>query len=1159
VLALGGASTPDVSRAGAPPAPAQSCTAEAVRKYGGVDPDDIQWGDEVNVTVEAVVKCAAGTVSRLGITETLPPGIDRVDGIGRAPDAVSGRGLTWRFENPAVEPGVVRFTYRVYATPDWNGFDAEGKQTVAWPMALDLTAGGRETRQAAPDVQPMTVRERRDGLGCGLSRVREIRPTQVLAGQAFDVKLRVTLNQCAAFAHRTRQVTVLQPLRDADELLRLAQVHTALLDPQRVSPEKAMFGAVINLSEGPRVQMPTSEFIFVEDLVRALQPVPDGGADAAAGLRAALDLLADWPVHHEVILYITHPAAPRADPAAVSALVAEAARRGVELVAVCVGGGAAGAGDCDPALSYAYRPADLRVLRRDVVQGMMDKHRGPPLEVEAIEIEERLLKFVQVAPGSVFPAARVVGGNLLQWRVEGPAVGVPFEVGYRASIDIWGRLPIGIGGLARAVYAGGGQHSFDLPKGSITVDRDPNAVPKPCRPVVDKHARPARVPLGEPVEVRLDFGAECPTEFNLIDVMLVLDVSGSMSGGKIDDARRAALAFLDVVVPGLAQVGLVTFDHEIQRRLPLSASFDAVRAEIQAMQASGGTDIAQAIGAAGQELLLRRAGATPVMIVMTDGFNNGGPQPVLDAALQAKGQGALIVTICFGGQCDGSLPDVASAPQFYYEAVTADDLLQLFVDLGVLLRQMGLASARIVDELPAHMRFVPGSAQPPPTDVQAPAGGRGQTLVWDFADPPLGGVSVRYLAEPLILGEQPTNTRAVVNYVDDNSREGSAVFPVPLVETFIPVPKGPCTPALGKTADRTRVDVDDPVGIQLTVRLDCPRRGMPMDIVLVVDHSDSMRALDRLVNAKAAAGAFLDPLDPVETRVGLVSFSSDVTGRVPLTHSFGQVRAAVDALRPGGQTGISQALNAARDLLAARRPEALGAVILLTDGANTAGPELMLAAADRLKNTGTTVVAVCAGECDDALPAVASKPAYAFDVQESARLVALFRDLAFQLTRDKLRDLTVTDSFPTAIEVDPASFNPAPTGRAGDTVVWTFADLPDAGLALRYTVRPKVAGRVPANRFARLDYGFGLETGSAFFPVPVLEVGGAGGGTGTATPTNTPHPTPTPTVTRPPTSTGTPRVATPTAPSPTPTPAAGSPTRTPGGPFRCYLPVVARE
>jgi Mg-chelatase subunit ChlD len=1107
--------------------PAAGCQlAQTARTYG-VTGGSAQWGHEVDVTVHVAILCEAGATppTELVITETLSAEAPWVDGFGTPPDQVADRSLTWRFANPAVAPALIEVTYRVYATPDPARLAGDKPVPVSWPIKLELTVDGATTT-ATPELAPLLVRAP-DSATCALARSREVSPETVLAGEPFTVTLRLTLNRCPAFAQRTRLVVLLQPPGSAEEATRQELAVQALLTT--LAPENAAAGLVINAAAGPVVVRPTADYALVLDAVRAA-PVEPAGADAAAGLGAALGLLPAWAFHHSVVLYLTTGRAPAAEKVALQQQLGAARDAGVELVPVCVGGG------CDAGLSVAYSLADWPTVRRRLTGGLLEAHRGPPLVVNGLEVEDRLLRFVHVEAGSAVPPAEVLGGNGFFWRHVPASAGQEVVLRYRARVDIWGRLPLGAGGSAVVLYEAL-RHRFDLPRGSVHVVRKSSGETKPCQPEVAKTADPARLPLGDSVEVKLSFGAVCPGEVNPVDIVLVQDVSGSMSGGPLADAKAALLGFLNTVDSEGMRVGLVAFDHEIALRLAPSADLAPVRAAVAALQAGGGTDIALGLRDARNLLRGRRPEATPVVVLMTDGYNNAGPDPVLEESLDLRTDGILVVAVCFGGRCDPSLPDAATDESYYYSVLTGDELLVLFAELGAQLRQARLASLRIVDRLPANMRYVPGSAVPAPVFVTA------DSLVWDLVDPPAGGVAVRYRAEPLLLGLQPTNASATASYVDDRGRRGEAPFPVPQVETYIPGPEGPCNPSLAKVAAPARLNLGETATVRLTLAMACPKRQAALDVVLVLDHSASMGFLDRLVNVKRAAGVFLDGLDPAVTRVGLVSFGTDVTGRIGLTDQFGQVRGAVEALRPAGETGIGQALNAAREELGRRRPEALPVAVLLTDGGNTAGPGPMLAAAGRLKDDGVRVVTVCAGECDKELAAVASEPGYAFSVADSAALVALFQNLAADLSGTRPHDLVVTDAFPAAIEVEAGSLSPAPDQLSADEAIWRLSDLPRQGITLTYRVRPLVAGLVPANRFARLDYRWGAEgVGRAFFPVPLLEVVDPNAPTPTHTPGPlTPSATPSGPLPTTPPSTGTPPTAT-----PTPSPGATSPT--PGGP-----------
>lgn len=81
------------------------------------------------------------------------------------------------------------------------------------------------------------------------------------------------------------------------------------------------------------------------------------------------------------------------------------------------------------------------------------------------------------------------------------------------------------------------------------------------------------------------------------DVLLVIDVSGSMRGDKLAQAQTAARAFLDKM-PSQNRVGLVVFNHLIDNRVPL-ASFEGagadIRGQIDTLVADGDTALYEAI------------------------------------------------------------------------------------------------------------------------------------------------------------------------------------------------------------------------------------------------------------------------------------------------------------------------------------------------------------------------------------------------------------------------------------------------------------------------------------------------------------------------------------------------------------------------------------
>ncbi len=100
-------------------------------------------------------------------------------------------------------------------------------------------------------------------------------------------------------------------------------------------------------------------------------------------------------------------------------------------------------------------------------------------------------------------------------------------------------------------------------------------------------------------------------------------------------------------------------------------------------------------------------------------------------------------------------------------------------------------------------------------------------------------------------------------------------------------------------------------------------------VVLAVDVSLSMNADDvqpnRLEAAKAAAHTFMQQV-PDEIKVGLISFSGNVTVLVPPTTDHAEVEAGIERLRLGPGTAIGEAIFAALSLLEEPPVEAAGGV-----------------------------------------------------------------------------------------------------------------------------------------------------------------------------------------------------------------------------------------
>jgi Ca-activated chloride channel family protein len=143
-------------------------------------------------------------------------------------------------------------------------------------------------------------------------------------------------------------------------------------------------------------------------------------------------------------------------------------------------------------------------------------------------------------------------------------------------------------------------------------------------------------------------------------------------------------------------------------------------------------------------------------------------------------------------------------------------------------------------------------------------------------------------------------------------------------------------------------------------------------VVLVVDVSGSMRADDikptRLQAAAHAMSVFASKV-PKQVRIGLVSFSSDPNILVMPTTDRSQLQEGIDLLQPEGGTAIGDALFVAVQTVRAALGDAPrnkdgkvpGAIVLLSDGAQTRGSLTPLQGADKAKDAGIRVYTVALG------------------------------------------------------------------------------------------------------------------------------------------------------------------------------------------------------
>jgi len=956
--------------------------------------------------------------------------------------------------------------------------------------------------------------------GCKPTIVQRLDAAAIDLGDGVGVTIDVAAN-CTGGALPRHYMLALAPLADPVAVAAVRDVTQAFV---RGLGPRTRAGLVLGDNPVPRLWPVGSDRVLLDLALQTVGPTTTG-ATLADLIRAAYNDFAEaaapgaghlpLPLGRRHVVVLGHAGLDVGRDTQIAFDVASARELAIDIDLVCIGGG------CPRIPGIQTIDVADAAEARSVLSDL--DARPASAVLEWLKVRGHLGGQVEYVFASAVPTAdrmgRDQGAAYIAWALEQPADAV--ALAYKARpvagglVEVAGKVALqGMTSLGQSVTVEGAM----APRLAV---RPAPARPSACALRAQAEAGPDPVDLGATANVTLTLLADCPPGARDADVVLAIDRSTSMlQGTRLADVQTAARALVENVDFARTRVAVMTFSSWPEVRVDLTSDRAAVLAAIDGITALGDTLMSKGIARARELLAARRPGALPVIVLLSDGEVREDPLP---EAEWAHLEGIRLISVCVNGAltCDPTMQALAS-PASYYLATTDAALLRRFYgELGAYLGRPDFDRLSVT-----HAPLGAFAYTGIPAGHDVPQVGGDGTLTWQQADPQFGRTELVYPLEARGPGRWPVAESLRAVWLDSDGGVGSASIAAPSLTVIPPDPTGPCrSERLDRLVDPQALNVGETLSTTVRVDLVCAATPLPLEVVLVVDHSFSMRG-QRLADARRAVDAVLADTTAADTRFGLVAFNNTVPARVALTTDRDAIRTALAPLAPSGETNIGLAIDTAAALLKDARPGARKFIVLLTDGYNSSGAKPIDPAAGDAREDGIELIAVCAGGiCDSALKTAVSQPSFYFDVPDSAGLAALYRRIAAALNGLVPSGVQVTDQPVPALPPVPGSAVPAPVAGP-DPQAWAIG-FPPAG-KVRVTQRLTAArpGRHPVTIWTRVDYTMADGTvGTLYVPNVAVSISGPPADvppTALPLPTSTPTPTDTPTPSATPTATATP-------------------------------------
>lgn len=396
--------------------------------------------------------------------------------------------------------------------------------------------------------------------------------------------------------------------------------------------------------------------------------------------------------------------------------------------------------------------------------------------------------------------------------------------------------------------------------------------------VSSKTISPTNITCDELTKITLSLEASPAINDNPVDIMLVLDRSGSMDGAPLAALKLAAKEFIDIIksatnpgdptatdIGAPSRIGIVSFSDSAHLDQSLTRDISALDDKIDLLAADGRTNHTSAFEIATANFIpVLMPANKKILIMFTDGDTTTGGD-ANPAALAARDAGIEIYCIGLGNIDASNLEDWASLPTADHVilAPTPEELAAAFKKLAESISPPGAIDITVVDTLEDEFEIVgtpaPIMTDPPTTSAGFTVDSTGKIITWTldrlgYSDTETATISfyVRYLGS--VSATLPVNK--TITYTDKSDPENTAefdgkdtritidcepscnnVFTPDCCESSVDVPFKPCDTMIVKNlpndADFYTLKCDGRI-LSLQVRLKnvCPGRRIAVGVIV---------------------------------------------------------------------------------------------------------------------------------------------------------------------------------------------------------------------------------------------------------------------------------------------------------------------------------------